>query len=177
MSTKLKYQEINHDKYENAYHNINKALKIYRVVAVLIKETPRNVAAELAVPFSDFDRLIDKLDILSVFEDQKPTLTEERLKALAKSRQLLEKINIALSQLPCVPNGRQMYTVLYETYISPENLSVSEILTKLCLPKTTYFRIRKRAEENLAKFLWIYGEEIFSDIDEIIEKYELDWLI
>lgn len=165
----------NDEEMNPMYHNLDKALKIYRVVAAVIREAPRNVRNELSAQFADFDELIYKMDIMSTFGSEKTIRLEQRLRTLARTRELIEKINRALSQLPTLTNGEMYFNILFDSYVADERLDDMGIMKKYDIPRSTFYRYKASAKKHLGDFIWMNDGEILEDIDDIIDSLKIQW--
>ena len=116
-------------KQKNTYHNTLMLLKNYRTIAWMLECFPDNVAEELDRPFENLDELIDHIDVEMSMGNRK---LESRIEGVRKSRILLDRVNEALTVLKKKPeNGEILYNLIYQTFITPENLSLTDILYRL----------------------------------------------
>lgn len=140
------------EKQRNSYHNTEMLLKHYRDIAWTIECFPGAVAKELDRPFADTDALIERMDIEMAMGNRK---LENRMAGLQKSRLLLDRVNEALTVLKKKPdNGKKLYDLIYQTYITPEKLSRTEILYRLDISSRHYYRLRQQAITILSIRLW-----------------------
>ncbi len=139
-------------KQKNTYHNTLMLLKNYRTIAWMLECFPDNVAEELDRPFENLDELIDHIDIDMSMGNRK---LESRIEGVRKSRILLDRINEALTVLKKKPeNGEILYNLIYQTFITPENLSLTDILYRLDISPRHYYRLRSQAITILSIRLW-----------------------
>ncbi len=139
-------------KQKNTYHNTLMLLKNYRTIAWMLECFPDNVAAELDRPFENLDELIDHIDIEMSMGNRK---LESRIEGVRKSRILLDRVNEALTVLKKKPeNGEILYNLIYQTFITPENLSLTDILYRLDISPRHYYRLRSQAITILSIRLW-----------------------
>lgn len=139
-------------KQKNTYHNTLMLLKNYRTIAWMLECFPDNVAAELDRPFENLDELIDHIDIEMSMGNRK---LESRIEGVRKSRLLLDRVNEALTVLKKKPeNGEILYNLIYQTFITPENLSLTDILYRLDISPRHYYRLRSQAITILSIRLW-----------------------
>lgn len=104
---------------------------------------PDNVAAELDRPFEALDELIEHVDIEVSMGNRK---LESRIEGIRKSRILLDRVNEALTILKKKPdNGEMLYNLIYQTYITPERLGLTDILYRLDISTRHYYRLRSQA--------------------------------
>ena len=139
-------------KQKNTYHNTLMLLKNYRTIAWMLECFPDNVAEELDRPFENLDDLIDHIDVEISMGNRK---LESRIEGVRKSRILLDRVNEALTVLKKKPeNGEILYNLIYQTFITPENLSLTDILYRLDISPRHYYRLRSQAITILSIRLW-----------------------
>ena len=139
-------------KKRNMYHNTQLMLKHYRDINWALECFPADIADELDRPLNDLDSLLSLIDAELGLNNAK---LENRLMSVQKSRLLLDRFNEALTVLRQKPgNGELMYQSLYLTFITPENLSHTEILYRLNISSRHYYRIRQQAINILSIRLW-----------------------
>ena len=139
-------------KQKNTYHNTLMLLKNYRTIAWMLECFPDNVAEELDRPFENLDELIDHIDVEMSMGNRK---LESRIEGVQKSRILLDRVNEALTVLKKKPeNGEILYNLIYQTFITPENLSLTDILYRLDISPRHYYRLRSQAITILSIRLW-----------------------
>ena len=139
-------------KQKNTYHNTLMLLKNYRTIAWMLECFPDNVAEELDRPFENLDNLIDHIDVEMSMGNRK---LESRIEGVRKSRILLDRVNEALTVLKKKPeNGEILYNLIYQTFITPENLSLTDILYRLDISPRHYYRLRSQAITILSIRLW-----------------------
>lgn len=110
------------------------------------------IAEELDTPFDTIDEMIERLQLELVIGDRK---REREFASIEKSRALIDRVNEALTVLKKKPeNGRQLYELIYLTYIAPEKLSHQELLYRLNLSSRSYYRQREQAITVLSIRLW-----------------------
>lgn len=137
---------------KNMYHNTQLMLKSYRDIVWALECFPERVAEELNTPLENLDRLLDVVDLRLALEDAK---LEHKMLSIKKSRLLLDRVNDALTVLRQKPgNGEQMYSVIYQTFITPDKLTHANILYRLNLSDRHYYRLRQQAVNILSIRLW-----------------------
>lgn len=135
-----------------AYHNTELLLKNYRTFVWQLECRPGVIAEELDTPFDTIDEMIERLQLELVIGDRK---REREFASIEKSRALIDRVNEALTILKKKPeNGRQLYELIYLTYIAPEKLSHQELLYRLNLSSRSYYRQREQAITVLSIRLW-----------------------
>jgi hypothetical protein len=140
------------DKKRRMYHNTQLMLKHYRDISWAMECFPADIAEELDKPLGDLDALISLINAELGMDNAK---LENRLMSVQKSRLLLDRFNEALTVLRRKPgNGELMHQSIYLTYITPENLSNTEILYRLNISTRHYYRVRQQAINILSIRLW-----------------------
>lgn len=137
---------------EKKYHNTLLLLKNYRTIAWVLECFPDTLAEDLEQPFEGLDELLDRFDAEMGMENRK---LENRMMSVQKSRLMIDRVNEALSVLKKKPdNGQKLYDLIYQTYISPEKLRLSDILYRLDMSPRHYYRLREQAVNILSIRLW-----------------------
>ena len=136
----------------NMYHNTQVMLKHYRDIVWALECFPGEVAQELDQPLENLDALLSVVDTQVAMGNTK---LEHRLLSIRKSRLLLDRINEALTVLRHKPgNGELMYNIIFQTYISPDKPSHTDILYRLDISERHYYRLRQQAVNILSIRLW-----------------------
>ena len=136
----------------NMYHNTQMMLKHYRDIVWALECFPQQVAEELDRPLRDLDTLLSAVDTQLAMGNAK---LEHRLLGIQKSRLLLDRINEALTVLRHKPgNGEMMYNIIFQTFLTPEKLTHTEILYRLSISDRHYYRLRQQAVNILSIRLW-----------------------
>ena len=139
-------------KDRDRYHNTLLLLQSYRTLVWAMECFPVTVAEELDKPLTDMDELLEQMDLQLAMGNRK---LENQLEGARKSRILLDRVNDALTVLKHKPsNGKRLYQIIYLTYISPEELSHTELLYRLDMSSRHYYRLRQQAISILSIRLW-----------------------
>ena len=139
-------------KQQSMFHNTELLLKHYKNIAWMIECFPETIAEELEQPFEGLDEMIERLDLEMATGNRK---LEHRLENIRKTRQILDRVNEALTVLKKKPeDGERLYELIHLTYIAPENLSHNELLYRLNLSSRHYYRLREQAINILSIRLW-----------------------
>ena len=110
------------------------------------------IAAELNLPLQKLDAVLSRIDAEIGMENRR---LELRLERLAKTRQLLDRINDALTTLKYKPdNGPLLYELIYVTYISEEKLHQTDVLYRLNISRRHYYRLKEQAINIISLRLW-----------------------
>ena len=136
----------------NMYHNTQMMLKHYRDIVWALECFPQQVAEELDRPLRDLDTLLSAVDTQLAMGNAK---LEHSLLGIQKSRLLLDRINEALTVLRHKSgNGEMMYNIIFQTFLTPEKLTHTEILYRLSISDRHYYRLRQQAVNILSIRLW-----------------------
>ena len=150
--TDEKIRTARRKKDRDRYHNTLLLLQNYRTLVWVMECFPETVAEELDKPLMDMDELLEQMDLQLAMGNRK---LENQLEGARKSRILLDRVNDALTVLKHKPsNGKRLYQIIYLTYISPEELSHTELLYRLDMSSRHYYRLRQQAITILSIRLW-----------------------
>lgn len=140
------------EKKKNAYHNTLLLLKNYRTIAWMMECFPENVAEELDKPFEGIDELLDQIDLEISMDNRK---LQYRIEGIRKTRILIDRLNEALTVLKKKPNdGSRLYNIVYQTFITPEEISLTDLLNRLDISPRHYYRLREQTINILSIRLW-----------------------
>ena len=139
-------------KQKQAYHNTLLLLSNYRNILWQTDCEIEAIASELNVPLKNLDALLSRVDAEIGMENRRLELNLERL---AKTRQLLDRINDAITALKRKPdNGPLLYELIYMTYISDEKLLQTDVLFRLNISRRHYYRLKEQAINIISLRLW-----------------------
>ena len=145
-------QQVEEKKRKEAYHNTLLLLSNYRNILWQTDSELDTIAAELNLPLQKLDAVLSRIDAEIGMENRR---LELRLERLAKTRQLLDRINDALTSLKYKPdNGPLLYDLIYLTYISEEKLHQTDILYRLNISRRHYYRLKEQAISIISLRLW-----------------------
>ncbi len=145
-------QQVEAKKQKQAYHNTLLLLTNYRNILWQTESELETVAAELNLPLQKLDAVLSRIDAEIGMENRR---LELRLERLVKTRQLLDRINDALTMLKYKPgNGQLLYDLIYMTYIAEEKMLQSDVLFRLNISRRHYYRLKEQAISLLSLRLW-----------------------
>ena len=145
-------QQVEEKKRKEAYHNTLLLLSNYRNILWQTDSELDTIAAELNLPLQKLDAVLSRIDAEIGMENRR---LELRLERLAKTRQLLDRINDALTTLKYKPdNGPLLYDLIYLTYISEEKLHQTDVLYRLNISRRHYYRLKEHAINIISLRLW-----------------------
>ena len=145
-------QQVEEKKRKEAYHNTLLLLSNYRNILWQTDSELETIAAELNLPLQKLDAVLSRIDAEIGMENRR---LELRLERLAKTRQLLDRINDALTSLKRKPdNGPLLYELIYLTYIGEEKLVLNDILYRLNISRRHYYRLKEQAVSAISLRLW-----------------------
>lgn len=161
-------REAQEKKQKQAYHNTLLLLSNYRNILWQTDCEIEAIAAELNLPLSNLDAILSRIDAEIGMDNRRLELNLERL---AKTRQLLDRINEALTALKRKPdNGPLLYDLLYMTYIAEEKLLQTDVLFRLNISRRHYYRLKEQAINIISLRLW---SSPTSDLDLWLELVSL----
>ena len=145
-------QQVEEKKRKEAYHNTLLLLSNYRNILWQTDSELDTIAAELNLPLQKLDAVLSRIDAEIGMENRR---LELRLERLAKTRQLLDRVNDALTSLKRKPdNGPLLYDLIYLTYISEENLHQTDVLYRLNISRRHYYRLKEQAINIISLRMW-----------------------
>ena len=153
------------------YHNTQLMLEHYRDLVWVMETIPNELKSELDIPLADLDALISRLDLELSLNNHR---LESRIYALIKSRMLMDRLNEAIDFLKTKPDeGELMYQIIYYTFIGEKMNSVYDILNKIGIAKTRYYKLRKKAITMISVKLWTVPDiklELWLELLSYFEK-------
>ena len=157
-------------KRKRLYHNTQVLMENYQTIVWVVQNFPDTIAEELNEPMEDTDRLLGRIDLELALENQR---LENRIRSIAKTRILIDRVNEALTMLRTKPgNGEEMYQVIYQTYINPDYKDVWELFGKLSMSRRRYYFLRENAFMLMSLILWAGPTSEISRWLEIIDMLE-----
>lgn len=137
---------------EKAYHNTEMLLESYRDIAWMLECYPDQLEEELETPMKNVDQLLDRVDAELSMENRK---LESRLLSVRKTRLMFDRLNEAISLLKRYnDNGKEMYNLIYRTYIGERYDSIYNLFDDLNMSKRKYYDMKKRAVNLISQRLW-----------------------
>ena len=157
-------------KRKHLYHNTQVLMENYQTMLWVIENFPAAVAEELSEPMAETDRLLERIDLEFAMENHR---LENRIRTIAKSRSLIDRVNVALTMLRSKPgDGEDMYQVIYQTYIKPEFTDIWDLFAKLALSRRRYYHLRGNAFGLMSLALWSGPSAEITRWLEIVEMLE-----
>lgn len=145
-------RKVKQERQRVMFHNTQLLLKHYRNIKWVLECFPDTVAEDLDVPYKHLDDLLSSIDAHLSLDNIK---LQHRLESLHRSRLLMDRLNEALTMLQKKPgNGELMYQVIYQTYISPEQMKHEQILSVINISGRQYYKLRQQAFTLLSIRLW-----------------------
>lgn len=134
------------------YQNTQVLLENYQMIVWVVQNFPDTIAEDLNEPMGEVDTLLDRIDLEFSMENQR---LENRIRSIAKSKVLIDRVNEALTMLRTKPgDGEEMYQVIYKTYINPDYKDVWDLFDKLSLSRRRYYYLRENAFMLMSLVLW-----------------------
>ena len=139
-------------KQRDTFHNTLQLLQYYRKIAWLVECFPDTIAEELEQPFETVDELLDGMEVSETFGERK---LKNRISCVERTRLMLDRVNEALTVLKKKPeDGELLFELMYLTFITPESLTITQILYRLNISTRQYYRLRHQAIDLIALRLW-----------------------
>lgn len=139
-------------KKKRLYQNTQVLLENYQMIVWVVQNFPDTIAEDLNEPMGEVDTLLDRIDLEFSMENQR---LENRIRSIAKSKVLIDRVNEALTMLRTKPgDGEEMYQVIYKTYINPDYKDVWDLFDKLSLSRRRYYYLRENAFMLMSLVLW-----------------------
>jgi hypothetical protein len=142
---------------DRCYHKAKLLLKLYRTVVWRVSSDLYEIQ-DRSVEWGS-SRITDLIDYLDLDFDehtdkQKAT---ERLRSICETKDLVDIVDQALLKIRDYPgHGELYYQILTKQYISLYNMAEKELLSELCLERSTYYRRKKEALNLIGVILWGY---------------------
>ena len=150
------------------YHNTKLLMEKYRTLLWVLECSPCEIAAELNIPLAALDAILAQVDLELALENKR---LEARLRALVKTRVLVDQVHDALMVMKRRPdNGQLLYDLIYQTYIEPEPKTILDIVDDLDISPRSYYRLKKEALAIMSIRLW---SSPCGEIDSWMEMLEI----
>jgi len=151
-----------------SYHNTAVVLSHYRTIVWILECFPGEIAEELGLRTADVDAIINRIDYEVVMDNKR---VEDRVRSVCKTRYLLDRVNDALTVLRKKPdNGEQLYHLIYDAYIDPEERTALDLIERMHVSTRTYYRLKEEALAILSIRLWSAPSK---DVDDWLELLAL----
>ncbi|MEA1975305.1 MAG: hypothetical protein U9N10_07060 [Bacillota bacterium] len=153
---------------DKVYHDAHLLLKIYSDVVWGMNESYNHMVSECQEFYVGSP--VVALDIMTEFGSSiKAKLLQEQLEDIETSKVIIDVINNAMMKLKTYPKkGEKYYEILSNTYFVKKKYNEQELLEKLDISRTTYYRLRKKAICVFGTILWGYV------LPEIIKNMKLE---
>ena len=139
---------------ETVYHNTKKLLELYSKVKWRVENSFAELESECVERYGNqISAAIDSLVCMN--EDVELLKLEARIQNLAVSNLILEFINRSMILLKAYPeNGMRYHDILSFAYLKDKECSENELLNKLHISRTTFYKDKKKAIKLLGSILW-----------------------
>ncbi|HOB19169.1 MAG TPA: hypothetical protein PK830_00205 [Candidatus Atribacteria bacterium] len=146
------------DAVNDVYHKTRLLLHIYRDAVWRMEEDIIDIHdAACSLGGDRIKSLCDflSLDIGEYRNGTDKRRLEERLTSIAESKEIIDIIDKSLAKLRNYPGYGEIYfQILYGCHISRQRLSHKQIMDRLHISPSTYFRYKRQATEKLGTILW-----------------------
>jgi hypothetical protein len=157
------YRKHQQERRKKLFQQTKKLMTNYRNIVWTLQHIPSEMESDLDSPLDELGAVIASAALCDYRPD---SVSEYRLAALNRSRFIVKHVNSCLEQLknrpavsfkrgPREPSGRDLYNILYLTYVSEEHLTRDQILDQLDMSSIrTYYRHMELAIDGLSAILW-----------------------
>ena len=168
--TDEKVRKAKKETAKKSYHNTEVLLEHYKTLVWMLECAPAEIAQELKVKTEKIDELIEKIDYELATDNKK---LEGKMRTIIKTRRLIERVNDALMVLKMKPgNGEQLYRIIYEAFIDEESRTWDELVERMHMSRSTYYRLRLEALKTISTRLWTSANSELDDWLEILMLLE-----
>jgi len=168
--TDEKIRKAQKETAKKSYHNTEVLLEQYNTIVWILECAPSEIAQELKVKTEKIDELIEKIDCELATDNKK---LEGKIRTIIKTRRLIERVNDALMVLKMKPrNGEIMYRIIYEAFLDEESRTWEELVERMHMSRSTYYRLRVEALKTISTRLWGSADPELDDWLEILMLLE-----
>lgn len=144
-------QKVEQEKHKSCYRCTKLLMEKYRRLVYKISSSTIKVDKELNAPFAAVDRVLDYVDTEYIFRDK---AMDNKMARLSESRAIMDRVNLALTQLKNDPEYSIFYEALKYVYIDKEKITQAEAARKMGITERTLRRYLQRGLEELTTLLW-----------------------
>ena len=142
---------------DRCYHKAKLLLKLYRTVVWRVSSDLYELQ-DRSVEWGS-SRITDLIDYLDLDFDEHADKRNaaDRLRSICETKDLVDIVDQALLKIRTYPgNGELYFKILTHQYINLYIVTEQELLTELCLERSTYYRRKKEALNLIGVILWGY---------------------
>ncbi|MEE1504648.1 MAG: hypothetical protein UGF89_10460 [Acutalibacteraceae bacterium] len=144
-------QRLEQEKNKSCFRCTKLLMEKYRRIVYKISSSTLKVDKELNEPFAVVDKVIDYVDTEYLFRDK---AIENKMARLSETRAIIDRLNLALTQLKNDPEYCVYYEALKLAYINKEKISQTEAAYRMGISERTFRRHIQRGLEELTTLLW-----------------------
>jgi hypothetical protein len=140
---------------DRCYHKAKLLLKLYRTVVWRVSSDLYEIQDRSAEWGSS--RISDLIDYLDLDFDEHTDKRDaaNRLRSICETNDLVNIVDQALLKIRTYPGHGELYfTILTKQYINLYAMAEQELLSELCLERSTYYRRKKEALNLIGVILW-----------------------
>ena len=153
---------------DKRYHDTMLLLRKYRDIVWGIAVETEQIRSDFISEYGKtIDEFLDEMYCAGV--DLGGTELEDRTRCIARSRKMIKLLDITVEQIRQRSGGELMYQILYFSYLTKENLTTPQIISRLeekeyFISESTLFRKRNEAVSLVSTVLWGYTSKECKDI-------------
>ena len=165
MENKKVKETVGEDK---RYHDTVLLLRKYRDIVWGISVETDQIRGDFKNKYGEtIDQFLE--DMYCAGANLEGTELEDRTRSIVRSRKMLKLVDSAIAHIRKRDGGELLYQILVLTYLSENNLTVSQIISRLeeknfTLSARTLFRKRNEAVALVSSVLWGYTSKECKDI-------------
>jgi len=144
-------QKVEQEKHKSCYRCTKLLMEKYRRIVYKISSSTLKIDKELNAPFAVVDKVIDFVDTEYIFREKS---MESKMSRLSESRAIIDRVNLALTQLKNDPEYFVYYDALKLAYINPEKITFKQAAAEMGVCERTFKRYIQRGLEELTTLLW-----------------------
>lgn len=144
-------QRVEQEKHKSCFRCTKLLMEKYRRIVYKISSSTLKVDKELNEPFAVVDRVIDYVDTEYLFRDR---AMESKMARLSETRAIIDRLNLALTQLKNDSEYAIYYKALKLKYINKEKLTNKEAADVMGVSERTFNTYIKKGLDELSTLLW-----------------------
>lgn len=148
-------QKAEQEKRKSCFRCTKLLMEKYRRLVYKVTSGTIKVDKELNDPFAVLDKVIDYVDTEYLFRDKR---MEDKMARLNETRALIDRVNVALTQLKNDPEYGVCYKAIKLKYIDKEKLTNKEAADVMAISERTFNTYIKKGLEELTTLLWTTGD-------------------
>ena len=144
-------QKVEQEKHKSCFRCTKLLMEKYRRIVYMVSSCTLRIDKELNKPFETVDRVIDYVDTEYLFREK---AMDTKMARLSETRAIIDRLNLALTQLKNDPEYFVYYDALKLAYIDKEKITFKEAAERMGVCDRTFKRYVQRGLEELTTLLW-----------------------